>query len=318
MRMSAVVLLACSCAVWAQGEPTHFRKHHVLYIQAQAGQELTLEVTCIAASIGYMDPLVYLMFGPDGKTAARGTLQPGESKTLTFRPEVDGIYLFDGNPGMNAFSVRVTGGAWAVSISESRVINVIDHANPLYFLVPDGMKSIMLGFGGEAATVRLLRPDGSEAASRKLKNYENATVIADVAGQPGWWRLELDLADLTVKAPTRGLVEDWLLDPGETAAPGAALLTFVSTEEVWIDAFVPESKLAGVEVGTKMTVELDAMRGQPFKAEVFFISRHAEFTPRNISTPEERVNQVYRVKLKPLAPPVDLRTGMTASVFLAQ
>jgi len=130
--------------------------------------------------------------------------------------------------------------------------------------------------------------------------------------------LELDLADLTVKAPTRGLVEDWLLDPGETAAPGAALLTFVSTEEVWIDAFVPESKLAGVEVGTKMTVELDAMRGQPFKAEVFFISRHAEFTPRNISTPEERVNQVYRVKLKPLAPPVDLRTGMTASVFLAQ
>ncbi|MCD6361545.1 MAG: hypothetical protein J7M38_11875 [Armatimonadetes bacterium] len=193
--MSAVVLLACSCAVWAQGEPTHFRKHHVLHIQAQAGQELTLEVTCIAASIGYLDPLVYSIFGPDGKTAARGTLQPGESKTLTFRPEVDGIYLFDGNPGMNAFSVQVTGGAWAVSISESRVVNVIDHANPLYFLVPDGMKSIMLGFGGEAATVRLLRPDGSEAASRKLKNYENATVTADVAGQPGWWRLELDLAE---------------------------------------------------------------------------------------------------------------------------
>lgn len=130
--------------------------------------------------------------------------------------------------------------------------------------------------------------------------------------------LELDLAGLTVTAPTQGLVEDRLLDAGETAAPGAALLTFVSTEEVWIDTFVPESKLASVKLGAKLQVELDAMRDQPFEAEVFFISRDAEFTPRNISTPEERVNQVYRVKLRPLSPPVELRTGMTASVFLGQ
>lgn len=130
--------------------------------------------------------------------------------------------------------------------------------------------------------------------------------------------LELDLAELTVTAPTVGLVEERLLDSGEAAAPGAALLTFVSTEEVWIDTFVPESKLALVKLGSKMRVELDAMRDQPFDAQVFFISRTAEFTPRNISTPEERVNQVYRVKLKPLAPPVDLRTGMTASVLVAQ
>lgn len=130
--------------------------------------------------------------------------------------------------------------------------------------------------------------------------------------------LDLDIADLAVTAPTGGVVEEHLLDPGETAAPGQALVAFVSTQDVWIDTFVPESKLGSVSVGTTVRVVLDAYRGQPFDAEVYFISRQAEFTPRNISTPEERVNQVYRVKLKPLSPPVELRAGMTASVLVAQ
>jgi len=129
--------------------------------------------------------------------------------------------------------------------------------------------------------------------------------------------LDLDIADLTVTAPTGGVVEEHLLDPGETAAPGQALVSFVSTQDVWIDTFVPESKLEGVSVGATVRVALDAMRDKPFDATVYFISRQAEFTPRNISTPEERVNQVYRVKLRPLAPPVDLRAGMTASVLVA-
>jgi len=130
--------------------------------------------------------------------------------------------------------------------------------------------------------------------------------------------LELDLADLIVVAPADGLVEERLLDAGETAAPGAALLSFISTQDMWIDTFVPESKLSAVKLGTRMRVVLDAVRNQPFEAEVFFISRQAEFTPRNLSTPEERVNQVYRVKLRPLSPPVELRSGMTASVFAAR
>jgi len=129
--------------------------------------------------------------------------------------------------------------------------------------------------------------------------------------------LDLDIADLAVVAPTDGVVEEHLLDPGETAAPGQALVSFVSTQDVWIDTFVPESKLGGVSIGTTVRVALDAYRSQPFEAEVYFISRQAEFTPRNISTPEERVSQVYRVKLKPLAPPVELRAGMTGSVLVA-
>jgi len=189
-----IVGLVASVTV-AQEAPTQFRKHHVLRIEAQAGKELTLEVGCIAASLGYADPLVYFMFGPDGKTAARGAIQPGEQETLTLHPEIDGVYVFDGDPGMNAFTVRVTGGAWAVSIEDTRVVNVIGHANPLRFLVSEGMESLTFKFSGEAATVKLLRPDGSEAATRELEDYESAQITADTNGQAGWWRLELDLRE---------------------------------------------------------------------------------------------------------------------------
>ncbi len=129
--------------------------------------------------------------------------------------------------------------------------------------------------------------------------------------------LDLDIADLAITAPTSGVVEEHLLDPGEMASPGQPVVAFVSTQDVWIDTFVPGSKLGAVDIGTKLRVVLDAFRGKPFEAEVFFISRQAEFTPRNVSTPEERVSQVYRVKLKPLAPPVELRAGMTGSVLVA-
>lgn len=129
--------------------------------------------------------------------------------------------------------------------------------------------------------------------------------------------LDLDISDLTITAPTGGMLEEFLLDPGEVATPGQALATFVSSEDVWIDTFVPESMLSKAQQGAKMRVALDAFPGKPFDADIYFVSREAEFTPRNVSTPEERVNQVYRVKLRVQGAPVPLRSGMTAKVMFA-
>ncbi len=127
--------------------------------------------------------------------------------------------------------------------------------------------------------------------------------------------LDLDISDLTITAPTGGMLEEYLLDPGEVATPGQALATFVSSEDVWIDTFVPESMLSKAQQGAKMRVVLDAFPDKPFDADIYFVSREAEFTPRNVSTPEERVNQVYRVKLRVQSAPVPLRSGMTAKVM---
>ena len=192
-----------STAALAQDEPTHFRKRHTLFIEAKVGQEVTLVITAIRASLGYPDALAYRVYAPTGKSAAQGRLEPGETETLRFTPEVDGLYVFDGNPGMNAFSVDIQGAAWAVNISETRQVNVIDHARPFYFYVPAGLPEVSLTFSGETASVGLFRPDGSQAAEEKLPLYETVTVNAPVEqGQNGWWRLELELGeDQGIKFP---------------------------------------------------------------------------------------------------------------------
>ncbi len=42
---------------------------------------------------------------------------------------------------------------------------------------------------------------------------------------------------------------------------------------------------------------MDAYPGQPFDATVRYISSTAEFTPKEVQTPDERVKLVYTVKL---------------------
>lgn len=129
-------------------------------------------------------------------------------------------------------------------------------------------------------------------------------------------RLELDIADLTIVAPVDGIIESVLVEPGENASPGQPIITLVASDQIWVEFFVPERLLSRMHAGVRLTMIADPFPQTPFNAEVFYISPSAEFTPRNIFTPEERLNQVFRVKAKPLSPPVSLRSGMGITVFL--
>jgi len=129
-------------------------------------------------------------------------------------------------------------------------------------------------------------------------------------------RLELDLADTVITAPTRGIVEEYIIQESEVVAPGQPILSFVSTEDAWIEIFVPESSMGKLKIGDEMLVTADPFPEKPFTAKIFYISKESEFTPRSIYTPEERINQVYRVKLKPLKAEVQLRGGIFVTATL--
>ncbi len=129
-------------------------------------------------------------------------------------------------------------------------------------------------------------------------------------------RIELDIADTLVTAPVTGVVETIDLEVGEITQPGVPFLTLISTQDPWIEAYVPESLLGTIREGTSVRVVADTDRDLPFDAEIIFVSREAEYTPRNIFTPEQRINQIYRIKLKPIAPRVLLRGGVNVTVFI--
>ena len=192
----SVLIAVTASALPAAGASTHFRKHHVLYVEARAGREIRLTATAIRASLGYPDALAYRVYGPDGRSAAQGRLEPGEERKFTLRPQKDGLYVLDCNPGKNAFRLDIQGAAWAVDISATRQLNVIDHARPLYVHVAESLRELRLTFNGEAATMKLFRPNGTEALKRGLPQYEEVAVTCPVRpGQGGWWRLDLDLSE---------------------------------------------------------------------------------------------------------------------------
>ena len=60
-----------------------------------------------------------------------------------------------------------------------------------------------------------------------------------------------------------------------------------------------------------MAITLDG-EAEPHEGIVTFISSEAEFTPRNIQTPDERVKLVYRIKVTLPNPKGTFKPGMPA------
>jgi HlyD family secretion protein len=122
-------------------------------------------------------------------------------------------------------------------------------------------------------------------------------------------------SDCTVTAPADGVVTTRSREPGEFVGPGAPLVTISRLDEVWLSIYVPEPNLGRVKLGQAAQVRIDGSDRQ-FKGTVTFISPEAEFTPRNVQTPDERAKLVYRVKITLPNPEGVFKPGMPADGFL--
>lgn len=79
---------------------------------------------------------------------------------------------------------------------------------------------------------------------------------------------QLDLARTELKSPGIGGVTNVRLDAGMYAQAGQPLMTFVSDQAVWIEAYLRENSLGRVEAGDRVGIVLDVAAGRVFKGEV--------------------------------------------------
>ena len=105
------------------------------------------------------------------------------------------------------------------------------------------------------------------------------------------------LADLTVLAPTSGTVTTRMIDVGEVVAAGAPLLELVDLDRLYLKVYVPEIQIGKVRLDLPALIYTDAFPDQPSEARVRYIASKAEFTPKEVQTPDERVKLIYAVKL---------------------
>lgn len=103
--------------------------------------------------------------------------------------------------------------------------------------------------------------------------------------------------DLTVSAPSAGTLTTRYADLGEVVSSGAPLFELVDLDRLYLEVFIPEREIGKVRLGLPARIYTDAFPDQPFPARVRYIASRAEFTPKEIQTPDERVKLVYAVKL---------------------
>lgn len=110
-------------------------------------------------------------------------------------------------------------------------------------------------------------------------------------------QIQKRLDSFKIKSPIDGVVQDRPVEPGAVVATGKTLLTLINPKAVYLRAYVPEGDLSTIYVGKPAKVFLDSRSTQPLKAKVSAIDPEASFTPENIYFKQDRVRQVFGVKL---------------------
>ncbi|OLD48575.1 MAG: hypothetical protein AUI83_12855, partial [Armatimonadetes bacterium 13_1_40CM_3_65_7] len=99
-------------------------------------------------------------------------------------------------------------------------------------------------------------------------------------------------------APFAGVVVAKHVEIGDLVGVGAPVLTIADLSQPYLRVFISETDLGRVTLGQPVDVRVDAFRGRVFHGTVMEISDHAEFTPGNVQTREERVKLVFAVKVQ--------------------
>ncbi len=105
------------------------------------------------------------------------------------------------------------------------------------------------------------------------------------------------LDDLTIKAPVSGMITTRIADVGEVVTAGSPLFDIVDLDKLYLKVYVAENKIGKVRLHLPAKIYTDAFPDQPLPATVRYIASQAEFTPKEVQTPDERVKLVYAVKL---------------------
>lgn len=132
---------------------------------------------------------------------------------------------------------------------------------------------------------------------------------ADVA------RAESALKEMVVAAPRDGVVETIDVHPGDLVKPGP-IVRIVDPEDLELMVYVGAGILGYLRLNQEVTITTDSLGDETFTGSIVQIAQQGEFTPRNLQTEEERVQQVFGVKIALNSNGGKLKAGMTATVHL--
>lgn len=132
--------------------------------------------------------------------------------------------------------------------------------------------------------------------------------------QVEWLRLQLKKTRILTPASATVLVKG--IEPGELATPGHVVAVLVDLSRLELKVYIPERDIGKIRLGSSARVRVDAFPDRYFEANVTKLDQQAQFTPRDIHMPEERVRMVFGVTLAVENKDGILKPGMPADAWL--
>ena len=126
---------------------------------------------------------------------------------------------------------------------------------------------------------------------------------------------QLTLEDQQAVSPVDGVVLIKVKEKGEVLTAGAPIVTVGDRSALWVKVYVPEGQVNRVHLNGQAILYFDGLKKKS-KGHVSYISPRAEFTPRNVQSPEERVTQTFAVKVMLDQVEPDLRPGVASDVTI--
>ncbi len=184
----------------------------------------------------------------------------------------------------------------------------------------------VLGFKAAGRLVNLFVDEGDlvkkgqllatlERFEQSKKDFDRIGVLYKNGGanQQSLEYAQLTMEDQQVVSPIDGVVLTKDVETGEIIPAGGGVVVIGDPHDQWVKIYVSEDMVHQLAINQQASIAVDGSK-QTYKGHVTFIADKAEFTPRNVQTPEERVTQTIAVKITVDNPDKNLHAGVAADV----
>jgi HlyD family secretion protein len=127
--------------------------------------------------------------------------------------------------------------------------------------------------------------------------------------------MDAQIQEMKIVAPTDSILEVLSVKVGDVLPANREVATLILPQRLWVRVYVPEPWLGLIKLNDPVRVRVDSFPNRDFSGVVEQINRKAEFTPRNVQTVEDRIKQVFGVKIRLENKEDALRAGMSADNF---
>ncbi len=123
------------------------------------------------------------------------------------------------------------------------------------------------------------------------------------------------ISDAILTSPINGVVSEKYFELFEAVPPLKPVVEILDHEEMETKIYISEKKLPHVRPGQSVTVRIDGL-DETLDGTISRISSKAEFTPKQVLTPETRTSLVYGVTVRIPNTDYVLKHGMPVEVIL--